>query len=81
MNDLTMPQVQVFQLEILEYATKAAPEFVKKLRERKKLEEEIEKNLVDVLKSYFEEIKNRAAVKKNLSEEDDYEQVLSVNRK
>ena len=81
MNDLTMPQVQTFQLEILEYATKAAPEFVKKLRERKKLEEEIEKNLVDVLKSYFEEIKNRAAVKKNLSEEDDYEQVLSVNRK
>ena len=81
MNDLTMQQVQTFQVEILEYATKAAPEFVKKLRERKKLEEEIEKNLVDVLKSYFEEIKNRAAVKKNLSEEDDYEQVLSVNRK
>jgi len=81
MNDLTMLQVQVFQLEILEYATKAAPEFVKKLRERKKLEEEIEKNLVDVLKSYFEEINSRGAVKKNLSEEDDYEQVTSANRK
>lgn len=81
MNDLTVPQVQVFQLEILEYATKAAPEFVKKLRERKKLEEEIEKSLVDVLKSYFEEIKKRAEVKKNLPEEDDYEQVMSANSK
>jgi|CXWL01.1.fsa_nt_gi F-type H+-transporting ATPase subunit alpha len=81
MNDLTVPQVQAFQLEILEYATKAAPEFVKKLRERKKLEEEIEKSLVDVLKSYFEEIKKRSEVKKNLPEEDDYEQVMSANSK
>lgn len=81
MNDLTMPQVKTFQEQILTYANKANPDFVKKLREKKKLDEELEKNLVDVLKSYFEEIKNRTAVKKNITEEDDYEQVMSANRK
>lgn len=81
MNDLTMLQVKVFQLEILEHANKIAPDFVKKLREKKKLDEELEKSLNEVLKSYFEQLKNATAKKKTVTEEDDYEQVLSANRK
>ena len=81
MIDLTVPQVQAFQLEIFEYANKTAPEFVKKLRERKKLDEDIEKSLVDVLNSYLEELKSRTAVKKSALDDDHYEQVLSANQK
>jgi F-type H+-transporting ATPase subunit alpha len=79
-NDLTTIQVRTFQDEIMEYALKKDPEFVKKLRERKKIDEEIEKSLVEVLQGYIEDLKNRTAVKKSLPEEDDYEQVLSANR-
>ncbi len=81
MNDLTTPQVKAFQLEILAYANKIAPDFAKKMREKKKLDEELEKSLVEILKSYFEQLKNATAKKQTLTEEDDYEQVLSANRK
>ena len=45
------------------------------------MDEELEKSLVEILKSYFEQLKNATAKKQTLTEEDDYEQVLSANRK
>ncbi len=82
LNDLTVPQVQAFQKEILEYARKKQPDLVKNLRERKKLDEEIEKGVADILKMYLEELKaSDTKAKKSLSEEDDYEQVASANRR
>lgn len=79
MNELTMPQVQVFQQEILAFALKTNAEFVKKLKEKKKLDEELEKSLAEVLKLYLDEVKNKSAVKK-AAPEDDYEKVLSANK-
>lgn len=79
-NDLTTKQVQTFQQEIFGFAHKVDPELIKKLRERKKIDDEIEKSLVNVLKTYIEELKGRTVVKKVMSDEDDYERVLSANR-
>ena len=82
LNDLTVLQVQAFQNEILEYARKQQPELVKKLRERKKLDDEIEKGIVDILKTYLDEVKASAEkARKLLTEEDDDIQVASVNSK
>ncbi|MBL8013415.1 MAG: F0F1 ATP synthase subunit alpha, partial [Candidatus Omnitrophica bacterium] len=80
MNELTMPQVQLFQQEILTFAIKANPEFIKKLKEKKKLDEELEKSVVEVVKLYLEDLKNRSAVKSVAPEENDYEKVLSANK-
>ena len=78
LNDLTMPQVRDFQTQVLEFAIKANEAFVKKLRDKKKLDEELEKNLVEVLKAYFEDLKNQLAGKKTAEKENNAEKVLSA---
>lgn len=52
MND---PEIDIFQQKILGYVTDRNPEFLKILRERKKMDEEIEANLNDLLTQYVEE--------------------------
>jgi F-type H+-transporting ATPase subunit alpha len=79
LNDLKVEQVQMFQSEILEFARKKYPDLVVKLRERKKLDEEIEKGIIDLLKAYMDDLKARTeAPVQKLPEEDDYEQILKA---
>jgi F-type H+-transporting ATPase subunit alpha len=77
MNDLTIPEVQNFQADILEHARKMNPDFLIKLRERRKLDEEIEKSIVEILTNYFDALKAKNQPAKK-AEEDDYEQVLKA---
>ena len=68
-------KIQSFTRHLTEESTGYA-----KLKDKKKLDEELEKALVDVLKAFFEELKNRGEIKKAAPVEDDYEKVLSANR-
>lgn len=57
--DLTMAEVNEFQISIFEYGQKKDAAFMTKLREKKSLDPEIEKGLTSILTSYFEEMKVR----------------------
>jgi F-type H+-transporting ATPase subunit alpha len=52
LNDLTIPEVKVFQDEILDFTRKNKPDLLKMLREKRKLDPEIEKNITDVVLEY-----------------------------
>ena len=79
---MSVAQVKAFQEEILAYALKKNPDFVKKLRESKKLDEEIEKSINEILKMYLEEIKIiEEKTKKISSEEDDFEHIAGAKDK
>lgn len=56
LNKLTFPEIDKFQEDILAYAEEKNPEFLKILRERKKMDEEIEKALNEVINAYVEEV-------------------------
>ncbi len=53
--DLKPQQLEKFQDEIFDYAKEKNPEFLTKLREEKKLSEEIEKVMQDILQTYVRE--------------------------
>jgi F-type H+-transporting ATPase subunit alpha len=52
LHKLTTPEIDRFQLEILEYAQKNNPNLIQILRERKKKDEEIENGINEVLRNY-----------------------------
>lgn len=52
LHNFTIPEVNTFQDEILDFARQRNPTFLRILRERKKLDEEIEKGLMDILTEY-----------------------------
>lgn len=56
LHRLEMPEILQFQDDIYEYAEKRNAEFLKTLRKRRKMDDEIEKALNDVLNAYVEEI-------------------------
>ena len=62
MNDLSIDQVDIFQAEGLAYAQKNTPDLVRLLRERKKLDPEIEKMLDEAITGLIAEIKKRVPV-------------------
>ena len=51
MNDLTIPEVRVFQDELFDYARKKNPDLLKLIREKRKLEPDIEKGITDLVDS------------------------------
>ncbi|MFT7538284.1 MAG: F-type H+-transporting ATPase subunit alpha, partial [Lysobacterales bacterium] len=53
LSELSKDNLEKFQEEISEYAKKKDPYFLKKLREIRKLDPEIEEGLNEILKSYF----------------------------
>ena len=59
LNELLLPEVKIFQNEILEYTRKANPNLLKILRERRKLDDEIEKAIKEVLTAYIKELIER----------------------
>jgi len=71
MNDLFIPEVHIFQSEIAEYAQKKAPDLVKLIREKRKLEPEVEKGITELLNAFIQDILGRR--KKDMPDKfDDY---------
>ena len=56
MNELTIPEVRVFQEELHEYASKFTPDLLKLIREKRKLEPEVEKGITSLVTMYVQEI-------------------------
>ena len=59
LNDLTIPEVRIFQDEILEYTQKNNMNLLKLLREKRKLEPDIEKGIVETAGAYIKELMGR----------------------
>ncbi len=57
LHDLTMPEINQFQANIFEFAQKKDPQLLVTLREKKSLDEAIERGLTGVLDGYFKELK------------------------
>jgi F-type H+-transporting ATPase subunit alpha len=70
-NDLFIPEVQVFQNELFEYTLKTNPGLLKLIREKRKLEPDIEKGITDLLTAFIQDIVARR--KKDMPDKfDDY---------
>ncbi len=54
--EMTIPEVKVFQQEVLDFARQKNPNLVKIIRERKKLDDEISKGMDEVLAAYLKEV-------------------------
>ena len=59
MNDLTIPEVRIFQDELLAFTLKTNPELMKLIREKRKLEPDIEKGITDLIAAYIQDIISR----------------------
>ncbi len=57
--ELSIPEVNEFQAHILEFAVQQDPQLLKTLREKKSLDEQIEKGLMAVLNSYLAQLKGK----------------------
>lgn len=70
LHRLTIPEIKAFQLEIGEHAKKTDANLLKILRERRKMDEEIEKGLSEAVNSLIEIIEVRRPVKEEKTEEE-----------
>jgi hypothetical protein len=59
MNELTIPEVRVFQDELFDYASKNSPSLLKLIREKRKLEPEVEKGITELVTAYIQDIVDR----------------------
>jgi F-type H+-transporting ATPase subunit alpha len=59
LNELTIPEVKIFQEEILAYIQKKKPDLLKLLREKRKLEPDVEKGIVEVVEPYVKDLIGR----------------------
>ncbi len=71
MNDLTIPEVRIFQEEMLDYVRQKSPDLLKLLREKRKLEPDVEKGITDVVTAYVKELMGRRK-KETPDQFDDY---------
>ena len=71
--EMTIPEVKVFQQEILDFARKKNPVLVRVIREKKKLDDEMSKGIDEVLAAYLKEVETRRP-----KEEEDEEQESNV---
>ncbi len=55
-HKLTKEEIDIFQKDIIEFAIKRNPDFVKKLREKRKMDDEIEKGLIDNIESFIKDL-------------------------
>lgn len=58
LHKLSVEQVEKFQLDILSYAQDKNPDFLVLLRERQKMDPEVEKGLNDILHDYIKNVNN-----------------------
>jgi len=67
MNELAIPEVRVFQEELSEYARQKNPDLLTLIREKRKLEPDIEKGITDLVTVYVQEISAGASRKSRTS--------------
>ena len=77
MNELTIPEVRVFQEELFEYASQKNPDLLKLIREKRKLEPDIEKGITDLVKEYVEGIIGR----RKKDKPDQFDDYVSADQK
>ncbi|HLF19091.1 MAG TPA: F0F1 ATP synthase subunit alpha [Candidatus Omnitrophota bacterium] len=70
LHKLTIEEVKTFEKDIFPFAQERNPELIKIIRQRKKLDDEIEKGLEEVLQAYIKKVKPKAKFKKEDGEED-----------
>lgn len=70
LHEMTIPEINEFQSNIFEYAKKKNPDMLKMLREKKKLDPEIEKGMDEILAEYLKEIQAKRP-KEEVDKEDD----------
>ncbi len=68
---LSLEEVDVYQDEIAEYAKNKAPELLKLLRERKKLDEDVTQGLDAFLEEYLKEVESRRKERGEVSPEEE----------
>ncbi len=71
LNEVTIDEVRIFQEEIFEFCKKHNPDFLKLLREKRKLEPEIEKGITDIMTLYLKDLTGRRK-KESPDQFDDY---------
>lgn len=59
LNELTIPEVRIFQEEILDYTRKHKADLLKLLREKRKLEPDIEKGITEIVDLYVKDLVGR----------------------
>lgn len=70
LHRLNKLEITQFQLEILDYAKEKNSEFLEILRERRKMDEEIEKGLNDILEPYIKEVETKRPEEKEEEKEE-----------
>jgi F-type H+/Na+-transporting ATPase subunit alpha len=70
LHKLPLSAINKFQNEIFEYTQKKDPDFLKKLREKKKMDDEIETSLNAIIQAYIEEVAGIAPVEEQEKETD-----------
>ncbi len=73
--ELTIPEVKIFEGEILEYARKRNPDLARIIRERRKLDDEISKGMDEVINEYIKEV----VAKRPKEEEEEVESNVGVD--
>lgn len=71
LHRLSIDEVKIFEDEILDFAQERNPELIKILRERKKMDDEIEKGLEEVLQAYMKKVKPKMKPQKQEGDEDE----------
>jgi F-type H+-transporting ATPase subunit alpha len=79
LNDLTIPEVRAFQDEMWEYALTNKPDLLKLLREKRKLEPEIETGITEVVTAYVKGITDKRK-KETPDQFDDYLDAAKVEK-
>jgi F-type H+-transporting ATPase subunit alpha len=79
LHRLSIEEVKVFEDKIFDFAQEKNPELLRKLREKKKMDDEIEKALEELLQSYMRKVKPKSRFQKE--EGDDDEIVARIGKK
>jgi len=71
LHRLSIEEVKTFENDIFDFAQERNPELTKILRERKALDDEIEKELEEILQAYMKKVKPKKKAKKQEGEGDE----------
>ena len=70
LHHLTIDEVKNFEADIFKFASDRNPDLIKAMRDRKKIDDEIEKGLEDVLLAYMKKVKPKLKLGASEDEKD-----------
>jgi len=80
LHDFTSEEIDVFEEEILDYAKEKNSELLKILRERRKMDDEIENAMVVILDEYFKELKAKRPTSMDEDQEEEDEITSNIGK-